>query len=303
MTSLISIGDLITNGLKDIQKTWKPTLKYTVWFFLAPILSGLVAFLVAVASITGGSGNAAAGSVVLIVFAYVAMLLGLAWAWIGLMRYMLEYAKGASMKNWKPPAPAISYLPRIIWVSILVLIPIAAAWSLALTPLWLEDTLRAGALMAVLFLAAMTFTIWISIAFSQTCPLILTDEARGVEALKRSYALVSGRWWKTLWRFFLPNAVFQIIVWTVMSLFYGLVFFIGFMLLGGWLTTLGFTYDVGPEAARASNISFGILGIVSLIFMLVAAAALMIVQIIAQAIYQGSVTARLFFSLEATKSK
>lgn len=303
MTSLISIGDLITHGLKDIQHTWKPTLKYTVWFFLAPAIFALVAFLLLIAG--SASGTEPNGAILaLIGIGYVALIVGLVWATIALMRYLIEHVQGHNLSKWKPKESALMYLPRLLWVSILAGLPVLAAWIVAYLPLFVaQDSNTAGILMAVLIIAALAFTVWISVAFSQAYFLVLTDEARGVEALKRSYAMVLGRWWKTLWRLFVPNLVFQLILGMIMGLFYTIIFFIGFALFGGWLASLGATQEIGMEAARASNVGFGVLGIAFAFLIGVAALLIMIAQIIAQAIYQASVSARLFFSLKHVKAK
>jgi hypothetical protein len=303
MTSLISIGDLITHGLKDIQNTWKPTLKYTVWFFLAPILFGAV-MLFGAFSLGSARGSVGPAIVTLMVVAYIALIVGLVWATTALMRYLIEHVQGHDLAKWKPKESALVYLPRLLWVAILASLPVAASWIVAYLPLFVaQDSSTAGILMAVLFIAALVFTVWISVIFSQAYLLVLTDEARGVEALKRSYAMVLGRWWKTLWRLFVPNLAFQLIVGMIMGLFYTIIFMIGFALFGGWLASLGVTQDIGMEAARASNVGFGVLGIVFAFLIGVTALLLMVAQVIAQTIYQASVAARLFFSLKHAKAK
>ncbi len=302
MASLISIGDLITNGLKDIQNTWKPTLKYTVWFFLAPLLFVLFSWVALLLSGLGG-GQPGMGLFGLLILGYIALILGLVWASIALMRSVIGHAQGHDMTKRPSEKPALSYLPGLLWVTILATLPVIAAWIIAYLPLFLaQDSNAAGILLAVLFLAAFAFTIWIGVAFSQSYLLVLTDEARGIEALKRSYAMVLGRWWKTLWRIFLPNLVFQLILWTILSLFYLAIFMIGFALFGGWLASLGVGQEAGAEAARAANVGFGLLGILFGILILVAGMLLFAAQIVAQAIYQASVAVRLFFSLKKSRN-
>ncbi|KAA0205950.1 hypothetical protein EDM68_03715 [Candidatus Uhrbacteria bacterium] len=302
MTSLISIGDLITNGLKDIQKTWKPTLKYTVWFFLAPLLFVIFTWISLLATGLGGA-QPGMGLFGLFILGYIALILGLVWASIALMQHVIGHAQGHDMGKRKPEKPALSYLPSLLWVTILATLPAVAAWIIAYLPLFFaRDSNAAGILLAVLFLAALVFTIWIGVSFSQSYLLVLTDEARGVAAIKRSYALVRGRWWKTLWRILVPNLAFQLIVWTILSLFYGAIFMIGFALFGGWLASLGIGQEAGAEAARAANVGFGLLGILFGFLILLAGMLLFAAQIIAQAIYQASVAARLFFSLRSTKA-
>ncbi len=303
MATLISIGDLITHGLKDIQNTWKPTLKYTAWFFLAPLIFSVV-MLAAIFGAGVSEKEPGPGIMLLFSIGYLALIIGLVWASVALMRYLIEHVQGHKLSKWKPEESALMYLPRLLWVSILAGLPILAVWAITLLPLFLaRDSSAAGVLMAVLFIAAFVFTIWFSVAISQSYLLVLTDEARGIESLKRSYTMVLGRWWKTLWRTFVPNLVFQIIIGMIMGLFYTIVFMLGFALFGGWIASLGVGQDAGMEMMRASNVGFGVLGSVLGLVIVTAMILLTAAQIIAQAIYQSSVSARLFFSLKQTKAK
>jgi hypothetical protein len=78
---------------------------------------------------------------------------------------------------------------------------------------------------------------------------------------------------------------------------------LGFALLGGWMTSLGVSQDVGMDAMRASSVGFGLVGVVLGIIFFVAMILVFAIEIVAQSIFQGSVSARLFHSLKATKAK
>jgi hypothetical protein len=196
------------------------------------------------------------------------------------------------------------YVPGLIWIGLLNAVAVLAAWVIAFLPAFFAgDSNMAGVLMALLIIAAIAFTVWFIVTFSQATFFLLTDESRGIRALKDSFKLVDGRWWKTLWRLLVPNIVFQIVVAVAVSIVYMVFFMLGFALLGGWMTSLGVSQDVGMDAMRASSVGFGLVGVVLGIIFFVAMILVFAIEIVAQSIFQGSVSARLFHSLKATKAK
>lgn len=56
-----------------------------------------------------------------------------------------------------------------------------------------------GALVAfvVFSFLAVIFAIWALVAWSLSVPALMVEDARGVAAMRRSFNLVSGRWWRT----------------------------------------------------------------------------------------------------------
>jgi hypothetical protein len=106
MKPLISIGDLMSFGFKAVKETWKPTLKYTIWFVILPLAYYLVLMLAAFGL---GFGGHAANPVFWFVYVVgmIVMVLGLIWAVISVFKYMLAYAHGENMKNWKPKKSAM----------------------------------------------------------------------------------------------------------------------------------------------------------------------------------------------------
>lgn len=307
MTQLISVGDLIGKGLKAIQETWRPTLKYTVWFLLAPILWYAFVLLSILPALMASSvagpdvmGFAGPGMIILWGIGFIAMMAGLFYAWVCLTQYMLAYAKGENMATWKPRNP-LSYLPGALWLYVLTCVPIFISMFVAILPaLIIKNQNAAGLLVALFMIAAVVFMVWLSIAFSQSFLLLVNDEARGVAALKGSLELVNGRWWKTFWRLTLPNLVFYILVSTIMSAIFMLIFMLGFVFLGGWAAIMSAT-DSGAEVARGANVGLGIGGIVFLVLAGLLGIAMSVAQTVAQVIFQMDVSARLFWSLKHNK--
>lgn len=293
--TLISIGDLITHGFQDIMKTWKPTLKYTVWLLLAPVI-WIVVFFFGMLQL-GVSGSPNPIFLVLIGIGYIVMIVALIWASIGVMKYLLSYAHGHA--TTEPKRSPLSYVPSLLWVFLLTALPIILSWILAILPsLVLRNGVAIGLVTALLIIGAFLFNIWFGLMVSQASMLVLDDGARGIASLKESYAMVVNRWWKTLWRLLLPNLLFQMCISTAITVVYMVAFFIGIAVFGGWSAATGLG---SAESMRASNVGFGLVGIVLAVVFALAMVVLTVVATVAGMLFQASVSARLYLSLKQTK--
>ncbi|MCC6563768.1 hypothetical protein IT087_02650 [Candidatus Uhrbacteria bacterium] len=295
MTTLISIGDLISKGFKAIQDTWKPTLKYTVWLFLAPVLFGVIIML-GMLTMRASEGPSPAFFALLSI-GYIALIVTMLWVTISLMQYMLAYAHGHA--GTAPKRSALSYVPSLLWVGILSCIPLFLSWILVVIPrLILRNDTAAGLFTALFVLGVIAFNIWFGIAVSQSSMIIIDEAGRGVAALKESYAMVLNRWWKTLWRLLIPNFLFQMIVSTILMVIYMVAFFIGIAVFGGWTAAIGMD---GTDALRATNVGFGLLGTVLIIIFALVMIVFTAVATVAQMLFQTSVSAELYLSLKHSK--
>lgn len=289
--TLISIGDLISHGFQDVMKTWKPTLKYTVWLFISPILLFLFAML--------GFANVTPSPIIFILIAigYIVMIVTLIWASVGVMQYMLGHAHGHATTT--PKHSPLSYVPSLLWIFVLSTIPMILSWLVVILPsLVLRNDVAVGLLTAIFILAVLVFNIWFGISISQSSLLVLDEKARGIASLKESYAMILNRWWKTLWSLLLPNLLFQMCVSTAIMLLYGVAFMAGFALFGGWAAAIGIG---GEDSMAASTVGFGMVGILVAIVFAIALLAFTIAATVAQMLFQASVCARLYLSLKQTK--
>jgi hypothetical protein len=304
MKPLISIGDLMSFGFKAIKETWKPTLKYSVWFFLLPLA------YYATLSITALGGSltlgVAHGTIFWIVYfgGLIVMILGLVWATIAMFQYMIAYSGGADMKNWKPKQSPLSYLPGMLWIGILSSLPAFGTAFVVSLPIMLVRHSSVGAtLSVVLGLISIPFLIWVGTLFSQAQILLLNNEARGIEAIKKSIALVQGRALPVFGRVFVPTFVMLLILMAIQMtlLFIGVILFV--VLLGGWATFSGIAAhsNEGLAALRGANVGLGIVSIIVLFGYGVLAFVFSLATRIAQLIYQISVSAKLFHSLKDSK--
>jgi hypothetical protein len=289
-------------GFKAVKETWKPTLKYTIWFVILPLAYYLVLMLAAFGL---GFGGHAANPVFWFVYVVgmIVMVLGLIWAVISVFKYMLAYAHGENMKNWKPKKSALSYLPGLLWIGILSALPAVGTMLVVMLPAMLVRHEAAGILLTVvLFLAAIPFLIWLGTLFSQSQMLFLNDEASGIDAIKKSIELVQKRWGAVFGRLFVPSIVFMLIIMAIqMVLFFiGMILFVS--LLGGWAAVAGAaSHGETINALRGANLGFGIVSIVILIAYGIFAVVVSFATRIAQLLFQCGVYAKLFHSLKESK--
>jgi len=304
MKPLISIGDLMSFGFQAIKDTWKPTLKYSVWFFILPVAYYIVLMTMAV----GGGCMLGVGIGIAFLFVYfaglIALVLGLIWAAIGLFQYMIAYAGGANMKTWKPKKSPLSYVPGLLWIGILSALPLLGVMIVATLPVILVRDSAAGVLLSVLLIIiAIPVLIWIGTLFSQAQIMFLNDEARGIDAIKKSITLVQKRWGAVFGRIFVPTLVFMLVLMAIQMVlvFIGVILFVS--LLGGWAAFAGAASHgrEGLDALRGANVGFGIVSILILVAYAVVAFIVGIGTRIAQLLYQAGISAKLFHSLKESK--
>jgi len=292
----------VSFGFQAIKETWKPTLKYTMWFLILPLAYYALLAIVAV----GGAYSHGVGMLFWLVYfgGLIVMILGMIWAVIGLFQYMIAYAEGANMKTWKPKQPALNYLPGLIWIGILSAVPAIGVMIVATLPMMLARRTAAGTLLSLLLvLVAIPVLIWIGTLFSQAQILFLNNEASGIEAIKKSISLTQKRWGAVFARVFVPTLVFTLIIMAIQMaiVFVGAILFVS--LLGGWAAFAGIASNgrEGLDALRGTNVGFGIVSILILLAYGIVAFIVGIATRIAQVLYQGAVSAKLFHSLKETK--
>lgn len=298
MKPLMPIGDLMSFGFKTVKETWRPTLKYTVWFVLFPIL-----YYVVTLGILFGFGPKSIGLTIGVsAVGLVVFVVGMIWASISLYQYLLEYSHGRSMSQWTPKTTALSLVPGLIWLFIIIAIPIYAAFGVSFVPLFLFEDRGYGFLsMSLLYISAILFTFWWAGLCSQAMFLLMEDDIRGIAAVKKSIEMVQGRWWAVFGRMFVPQIVFQLIVMAVIMTYILIGFLISMVLFGGFALSLASGSGEGLEGLRASNIGFGIVGLLFLFVYGLLGLALEIAGMISMVLFQGGVATKLFRSLKESK--
>jgi hypothetical protein len=299
MKPLISIGDLMNFGFTAIKETWKPTLKYYIWFFVLPLAFYLLLALMAVAGfVQPGIGP---GVVFLVVYfvGLIVLILGLIWAAIALFQYMLAYAHGQNMKTWKAKKAALSYLPGLLWIAILSSLPAIGTMIIVSLPMMFARRSAAGLLLTLLlFLVAIPFLIWIGTLFSQAQLLFLNDEASGLDAIKKSIDLVQKRWGAVFVSILVPAVVFVFIVMAIQMVLFFIGIFLFVSLLGSWAAVAGMLAHGREGFDGLRGAGFGVFSLLVLMAYFVFAFVTAIATRIAQLLYQTAVSAKLFFSIK-----
>ncbi|MEA2461105.1 MAG: hypothetical protein QOH90_1282 [Actinomycetota bacterium] len=129
-------------------------------------------------------GVVAALSVILIVLATAACFKAVSDAYLG-----DEPTFGGSfrhaLKRWR----SIIWLPSVsVIILVLPLLVLAA----------ITAVLEAGWLFALAMFGAVPVIIWMWISWTVATPVLLFEGPKGTKALRRSFFLVRGRWWRTL---------------------------------------------------------------------------------------------------------
>jgi len=185
-TQLISISDILSEGWKEYKRDWKKLLEISIRFLFAGLIE--LAFAMIADRLAANVAQ-----VLLIIGTAIAYLIILQTI-IVLIDYILQRERGAESKaapRWQLGANLFwSYL----WINFLVVLATLGGFFLLVLP-----------------------GIWLAILFSFSIFLLIDEKKKGSQALARSAELVKGRWWKVLWRIFVPSLA--VIVITLLSSF------------------------------------------------------------------------------------
>ena len=95
--------------------------------------------------------------------------------------------------DWKDSLRfALRRLGPLLWVSFLVFLAYTLATAVAVAPAFASPWLLIATIPALFVVAT-----WLGIGWSMLYAVLMTEDVRGVGALRRSMQLVRGRWWPT----------------------------------------------------------------------------------------------------------
>jgi hypothetical protein len=184
---------------------------------------------------------------------YALLDLALVFVFQAILTGMLTGALGRGLLGHKitiAEAWRIARVPAVIGVSLLVPLIVIAIWvPIAAIVIGLAAAkLTAAAIVVgiVGFIAALVLTIWISIKLTLAVPSVVLEGARPVEALRRSWQLVQGSWWR-VFGISLLAAIIVAFIGGILQLPFSLV---GSLVGGGGG---GFTTLFNPSAAGAAS--------------------------------------------------
>ncbi len=198
---LIATGELLRSSWDQFRTDWKFNLEGAVRFLIASVLTTIpAAFLMkADGSMTPTTG------IITLVLSISGGVIAL-HASNSFFHALLKKASGQNVTTldnnigWKYFWPAV-------WVGILQALAVLGGLILLIIP-----------------------GIWLAGLLAFTNIVLIDEDKRGAEALKRSAELVKGRWWATFWRSLVSGIIFGILM-VLISLILGAI--IG-LLVGGF---------------------------------------------------------------------
>ncbi len=222
MTKLISLGQLLDTSLELYKKYWREFLGISLWL-VAAFIPGLVgSLLVPLGNNQGGLADwlsfsfSIAGAIIVAVVS--------AWIIISVILIASTRTKGQtpdlsaiSKKSWQLFLPYVMASIIVLGIILgLALLPVPGLALMIFTQTQTQPSFFLLALGALLFfvggIAATVFLIKLTIELGFVPYALALDNARGIQTVKQSIALVKGRWWATFFRFVIPKLIYMFVI-------------------------------------------------------------------------------------------
>lgn len=176
---LISISEILDKGWNSYTSKFREFVPYMGLLFVPFLIFGSLGFLMAPLMETGMSP----GMTLLVVIA-VGLVVGIFFMWciMALMRATREAIQGQSLSPWKQHLGNVKHL----------------IWPMIYTSILAALIILGGTLLFII--PGIIFGVW----YGFVSYAVTLDEKKGMEALRFSKQLVSGRWWAILFRVFVP---------------------------------------------------------------------------------------------------
>jgi hypothetical protein len=200
MTQSLSIGQVFSGAWNLVQTTWpqakKPLLTYVGMTVIYLLINYTLPFL------PMDPDGLEAGVINLVVsagsFVYFFAVL---WPLMQLTSLFLQ-ADGAKVAI-TPAQVTGSAVGTFLWINVLT-----------------------GLFTTLGTIALLLPGIWVSVAIQFGGAILVEEGKHGMEAIKESMRLVSGRWWKTAWRIFCPSLVIALGISLLVIAFAAATFFL-----------------------------------------------------------------------------
>lgn len=177
--TLIDPADIIIGSWKNFQKHWRMYAEFTVWI----VLLSLLVWMFSVVTRSLITDRILASSIFTAITLPISVVFGVIIA--AVIDATAKTLRNAPADVRSSLSVGAHQLLSFIWVSILVALMIGLGFILFVVP-------------------ALIFGIWYAFASNH----LIVDGVRGSAALKKSKALVTGRWWSVLFRVVVPWLVF-----------------------------------------------------------------------------------------------
>lgn len=185
---LLGAGDLIENSWLIYRNNWKKLAKPAFWMFLPTLLVTAVSLLLRILQI-----NDILALIISLLVSIPAYLVQI-WA---TMIFVLLLDAALSKREFDVRNLSLDAVRKFL----------PALWVVVLTGLAILGGFIAFVIPGVIF------AVWFAFAYYEA----VLNNAKGVEALKKSRALVTGRFFATLWRLGAGTLFWSVIIWLAIS--------------------------------------------------------------------------------------
>jgi hypothetical protein len=219
MKPLISIGSLIDTSFEHYKKHLPSILGIMLWLLVGGIPSAIGMLLSSEGDELGAMTWVSFG---LIFLGNVLIALVSIHVTVALILSLREQKQGKQTDPrtflQKAFSLDLSYIwatiLKAIFVALLPLLPLALSIAAFIFAFQSDSGILLNILAVVAFitlLVALGGAIKFSLSYAFVPYFTVLDGERGMKSLKASAALVRGRWWETLWRSFIPKALYTLI--------------------------------------------------------------------------------------------
>jgi hypothetical protein len=216
----LSLGDIVEGAFAAVRRNPRTFLGFAVLITLVVLvgtgLLGLLAFLAGSALEGGGAFDAV---LALGLTATVGVVLFLSAATSIALTGILAYPVGEAVLGRSPSlgetwSRTRRMLPRLMGLCALLVVPLTLAFGLVLAgTVWAfaGDVPALGAVGVLAVLAGSVAAFWVGVRLALATPALVLEDLRVVAALRRSWSLTAGRFWRTLGILFVCNALAAVV--------------------------------------------------------------------------------------------
>lgn len=183
---LLNASEIIEKSWGDYKTHWHDWSVFSL-LTVAPVLLLMLSGALSIFLDSIFPQTVIASSIIILILVIIAALAGF-WSSLALKHAVGNYVRSGTINHWKEH---YSYALKYIWPGIY-------------TSFFVGLVVFGGTLL--LIIPGIIFSLW----YSFILYVLVLDDKRGWSALSASKALVSGRWWATWWRLFIPSLVFGI---------------------------------------------------------------------------------------------
>jgi len=227
--TLIDPADIISGSWKNFTKNWRLYAEFTIWIILLSLLVWVLNILIR--SLLPDRITAS-----LVFFATtlpISVVFGVILA--AVIDATAKTLRGGKADVRSSLAVGAHKLLSLIWISFLVTLMLVLGFILLIVP-------------------ALIFGVWYAFSTNH----LIVDDVRGTGALKKSKALVSGRWWPVMFRIAVP--------WLVFALSAGFGLRLTYLLLGAVLGDPGTFFGTIADVYALTDLHLLVTTIVPQIF-------------------------------------